>query len=84
MAAVPEAVALAVTERRLGLRVPVDRSVRVSAGWRTRRATLIQLSLTGCRLQSEIPVSATDRLLAVTVTTPDIHCESGNTATTRW
>jgi hypothetical protein len=58
MGAVPAAVAQAVTERRLGLRVPVDQRVRIYAGWHGLRARLMQLSFTGCRLQCDIPVTA--------------------------
>ena len=58
MASVPVPVAQAVAERRLGLRVPVDLTVRIYAGWHAFPATLTELSLTGCRLRCDHPVAA--------------------------
>ena len=58
MAALSAAVAQAVNERRLGLRVPVGQLVRVFAGWRILRASLMQLSLNGCQLQCKVPIAS--------------------------
>jgi hypothetical protein len=45
-------------ERRLALRVPVHRRVRVAVGLRSFEAELLDLSITGCRLRCPQPVTA--------------------------
>ena len=50
------------TERRLAVRVPVEETVWVRAGWRPMRATLLELSLTGARLVLPRPVAEDERL----------------------
>lgn len=51
----------ALAEQRLALRVPVHVGVVVRDGLRSRRAELIDLSLTGARLRFEEPVTADRR-----------------------
>jgi hypothetical protein len=46
------------TERRLALRVPVRRPVRVAVGLRAFEAQLMDLSITGCRLHCPEPITA--------------------------
>jgi hypothetical protein len=50
-----------IAERRLALRVPLSVSVTVRDGLRSRRAALLDLSLTGARLRFEEPVTADRR-----------------------
>jgi c-di-GMP-binding flagellar brake protein YcgR len=45
-------------ERRLALRVPVRRIVRAAVGLRAFEATLMDLSITGCRLRCQEPITA--------------------------
>jgi hypothetical protein len=51
----------AIAEQRLALRVPVSLSVVVRDGLRSRRAELVDLSLTGARLRFDEPVTADRR-----------------------
>ena len=57
MGQVPESVARAALERRLGLRVTLGRPVGVRLGLRVREATLVDLSVTGARVQFPETVS---------------------------
>jgi hypothetical protein len=52
-------------ERRLALRVPVRRTVRVAVGLRSFEALLLDLSITGCRLRCAEPVTAHGSLWVV-------------------
>ncbi len=45
-------------ERRLALRVPVHRRVRAAVGLRAFEATLLDLSVTGCRIRCAEPITA--------------------------
>jgi hypothetical protein len=45
-------------ERRLALRVPVQRRIRAAVGLRAFEATLLDLSLTGCRIRCAEPITA--------------------------
>ena len=53
-----EDTATTAAERRHALRVPVRRPVRAAVGLRSFEATLIDLSVTGCRLRCAEPVTA--------------------------
>ena len=55
MGQVPEAVARAITERRLAVRVRADVPVQLRFGLRQRPARLLDLSLSGARLELEEP-----------------------------
>ncbi len=52
------AVTTAIAERRLALRVPLDRPIRVWSGLRRLPAQLIDLSLAGARIRCEEPLTA--------------------------
>ena len=56
--AVSAALAAAVVDRRLALRVPVQRPVRVWSLFHRLEASLLDLSLAGCRLLCQEPVTA--------------------------
>lgn len=52
-----DALLAAIAERRLALRVPVGFAVVVREGFRRLRAEVIDLSLTGCRLRFDEPIT---------------------------
>ena len=54
----PESTSQYPTARRLALRVPVRRTVRAAVGLRAFEATLMDLSITGCRLRCQEPITA--------------------------
>jgi c-di-GMP-binding flagellar brake protein YcgR len=54
----PETTSKPPNERRLALRVPVRRKVRAAVGLRAFEATLMDLSITGCRLRCQEPITA--------------------------
>lgn len=56
-----ESLLAAIAERRLALRVPVSLEVVVRDPFRARRGELLDLSLTGCRMRFEEPVTADRR-----------------------
>jgi hypothetical protein len=53
-----ESLLAAIAERRLALRVPVSLEVAVRDGFRKRRGEVLDLSLTGCRMRFDEPVTA--------------------------
>lgn len=56
-----ESLLAAIAERRLALRVPVSLEVAVRDGSRRRRGEVLDLSLTGCRMRFDEPVTADRR-----------------------
>jgi c-di-GMP-binding flagellar brake protein YcgR len=54
----PETTSKPSNERRLALRVPVWRPVRAAVGLRAFEATLMDLSIAGCRLRCHEPITA--------------------------
>jgi hypothetical protein len=56
-----ESLLAAIAERRLALRVPVSLEVAVRDGSRRRRGEVVDLSLTGCRMRFDEPVTADRR-----------------------
>ena len=54
----PETTPKHATERRLALRVPVRLPVRAAVGLRAFEATLMDLSISGCRLRCQEPITA--------------------------
>ena len=54
----PETTSPPQKERRLALRVPVRRQVRAAVGLRAFEATLMDLSISGCRLRCQEPITA--------------------------
>src|SRR5262245_62102985 len=54
----PESTPKPAIERRLALRVPVRLPVRAAIGLRAFEATLMDLSISGCRLRCQEPITA--------------------------
>src|SRR5512145_1881701 len=56
-----ESLLAAIVERRLALRVPTSLGVMVRDGFRSRRGEILDLSLTGCRVRFDEPVTSDRR-----------------------